>query len=167
MKVLKWLDKHLEESILMLLLSSIVLVMLYQIVRRYFFNSSLSWSEEFCRYCFIWFMFIAYSYSIRLKSDLRVDAIVNILPAGIKRVVELIGLVLCLAVTAYLFKCSFTTVANVAKTGEASVGLRLPLKYVYVSTVAGFGLGTFRYIQRIVMELNPRKKSGEVKEELK
>lgn len=38
MKILKWLDKHLEQSILMLLLGSIVIVMLYQIIRRYFFR---------------------------------------------------------------------------------------------------------------------------------
>ena len=49
MKAVKWLDKHLEEVILVLLLSLIVLVMLYQIVMRYVFNDSLTWSEEFCR----------------------------------------------------------------------------------------------------------------------
>lgn len=50
MKVIKWLDKHFEEFFLVLILVSIVLVMLYQIIRRYIFNSSLTWSEEFCRY---------------------------------------------------------------------------------------------------------------------
>lgn len=54
MKTLKFLDKHLEEFIMVLLLSSIVVIMLFQIIRRYIFNDSLSWSEEFCRYCFIW-----------------------------------------------------------------------------------------------------------------
>ena len=75
MKVIKWLDKHLEEVFLVLILVAIVLVMLYQIIRRYVFNSSLTWSEEFCRYAFTWFIFIAYSYSIRLGSELRVDAV--------------------------------------------------------------------------------------------
>ena len=45
MKTLKFLDKHLEEFIMVLLLSSIVVIMLFQIIRRYIFNDSLSWSE--------------------------------------------------------------------------------------------------------------------------
>lgn len=35
MKTLKFLDKHLEEFIMVLLLSSIVVIMLFQIIRRY------------------------------------------------------------------------------------------------------------------------------------
>ena len=42
MKTLKFLDKHLEEFIMVLLLSSIVVIMLFQIIRRYIFNDSLS-----------------------------------------------------------------------------------------------------------------------------
>ncbi len=161
MKVLKWLDKHLEEMLLVILLAAIVLVMLYQIVRRYLFNSSLSWSEEFCRYCFIWFMFVAFSYSIRLKSDLRVDAVLNLLPGGVRRGLEWFNLILCLAVTAFLFYSSFGSVAYVAKTGETSTGLHLPFTYLYASMVVGFGLGTFRYIQRIVLEMKGKKEPKE------
>ena len=58
MKVIKFLDRRLEEVILVLLLSCIVVIMLCQIVCRYVLNDSLSWSEEFCRYCYIWFMFV-------------------------------------------------------------------------------------------------------------
>lgn len=53
MKVIKFLDRRLEEVILVLLLSCIVVIMLCQIVCRYVLNDSLSWSEEFCRYCYI------------------------------------------------------------------------------------------------------------------
>ena len=49
MKVLKWLDKHLEEVILITLLCLIVLVMLYQIIRRYVFNSSLTLKSSWHR----------------------------------------------------------------------------------------------------------------------
>ena len=161
MKVLKWLDKHLEEMLLVILLAAIVLVMLYQIVRRYLFNSSLSWSEEFCRYCFIWFMFVGFSYSIRFDLDLRVDAIVNLLPVAVKKGISAVGLLICLALTSYLFIHSFQTVAGVIKTGETSTGLHLPLKFIYAASVVGYGLGTVRYIQRIVMLFTSKKEKGD------
>ena len=154
MKAVKWLDKHLEEVILVLLLSLIVLVMLYQIVMRYVFNDSLTWSEEFCRYCFIWFMFVGFSYSIRFDLDLRVDAIVNLLPVAVKKGISAVGLLMCLALTSYLFIHSF-------QTGETSTGLHLPLKFIYAASVVGYGLGTVRYIQRIVMLFTSKKEKGD------
>ena len=103
MKTLKFLDKHLEEFIMVLLLSSIVVIMLFQIIRRYIFNDSLSWSEEFCRYCFIWMMFVAFSYSARLGSDLRVDALIGMLPQGCRNIIEIINLILCIMVPVSCF----------------------------------------------------------------
>ena len=94
MKVLKFLDRHFEEILMVLSLTCIIVVMLFQIVRRYVFNNSLTWSEEFCRYCYIWMMFVAFSYSIHLKADLRVDAVVSLLPQGVKAVLELITLLI-------------------------------------------------------------------------
>ena len=152
MKTLKFLDKHLEEFIMVLLLSSIVVIMLFQIIRRYIFNDSLSWSEEFCRYCFIWMMFVAFSYSARLGSDLRVDALIGMLPQGCRNIIEIINLILCIMVAGFLFYHSFGTVA-------ASVALKLPMQYVYAASVVGYGLGTVRYIQRLVLFILGLKKS--------
>lgn len=160
MKALKWLDRHLEEVMLVFLLSSIVMVMLYQIVCRYLFNNSLTWSEEFCRYCFIWFMFIGVSYSTRYDLDLRVDAILNLFSERLKWWMNLVGLCLCLLLLSYLFYHSFQTVAAVVKTGERSAGMHLPMKYVYAASVIGYGMGTFRYIQRIFMMFQNKKKGG-------
>lgn len=165
MKIIKWLDKHLEESILMILLGSIVVVMLYQIVRRYIFNSSLSWSEEFCRYCFIWFMFVANSFSIKLRSDLRVDAVLSALPGGVRKVVDFADLLISFLLTLFLFKCSFTTVAYVMSTGEKSVGLQLPMYVVYLSMPIGFGMSVVRYIQRAVFDIRALSGHGEEREE--
>ena len=159
MKTLKFLDKHLEEFIMVLLLSSIVVIMLFQIIRRYIFNDSLSWSEEFCRYCYNWMRFVAFSYSARLGSDLRVDALISMLPQGCRNIIEIINLILCIMVAGFLFYHSFGTVAGVMETGEASVALKLPMQYVYAASVVGYGLGTVRYIQRLVLFILGLKKS--------
>ena len=53
MKVLKWLDNNLEQAILLILLCGMTIVMGGQIIARYAFSASLSWSEEITRYMFI------------------------------------------------------------------------------------------------------------------
>ena len=85
----------------------------------------------------------------------------SLLPAGARRGLEWFNLILCLAVTAFLFYSSFGSVAYVAKTGETSTGLHLPFTYLYASMVVGFGLGTFRYIQRIILEMKGKKEPKE------
>ncbi len=161
MKALKFLDKHFEEIIMVLSLSCIIVVMLLQIVRRYVFNNSLTWSEEFCRYCYIWMMFVAFSFSIHLKADLRVDAVVNLLPPGPKAALDLVSLVICLAITGFLFCHSFGTVAAVIKTGETSVALHLPMQVVYAASVVGYGCGTLRYAQRLLAFLTKKKEAAQ------
>lgn len=157
MKALKFIDKHFEEIIMVLSLACIIVVMLFQIVRRYVFNNSLTWSEEFCRYCYIWMMFVAFSFSIHLKADLRVDAVVNLLPPGPKMVLDVVSLIICLAITAFLFYESFGTVSAVIKTGEKSVALHLPMQVVYAASVVGYGAGTLRYVQRLIELLTKKK----------
>ena len=49
--------------------------------------------------------------------------------------------------------------AGVMETGEASVALKLPMQYVYAASVVGYGLGTVRYIQRLVLFILGLKKS--------
>lgn len=160
-KILKFLDKHTEEIMLVCFMVGIVVVMLYQIVRRYVFNNSLTWSEEFCRYCFIWFMFIGYSYSIHQNIDLRMDAVVTVLPHKLQKLMSLVVLLIGLALTVLLFVSSFGAVEGVIETGETSTSLHLPMWVVYISMVVGFGLAIFRYCQRIVREFVIRKDKGE------
>ena len=164
MKAIKFIDKHFEEIIMVVTLVLIIVVMLFQIIRRYVFNDSLLWSEEFCRYCYIWMMFVSFSYSIHLGADLRVDAVVNLLPAGAKSALDFVSLLICLGLTAFLFINSFGTVAAVIQTGEKSVALHLPMQFVYAASVVGYGFGTLRYIQRLIQFATKRNSHAERKE---
>lgn len=150
MKFIHWLDKHLEEILMIFLLATITLVMLLQIAMRYFFNNSLAWPEELCRYCFIWFMFMGFSYSTKEDTNLRVDAVVNALPLKLRNRVNLIGTIFGLAFTAFMFISSFETVSNAYIMQEHSVALKVPIYLIHSSALVGFGLATIRYCQHLI-----------------
>ena len=53
-KALQWLDENLEEVLLVIALAAMAVIMGIQVIARYIFGASLSWSEELTRYIFIW-----------------------------------------------------------------------------------------------------------------
>ena len=60
MRLIKWLDEHLEETLMIILLIIIACVTMIQvIVRKVPWLTSLTWAEEFCRFMWIWSVFIS------------------------------------------------------------------------------------------------------------
>ena len=52
------INEYLEEIILVILLVCMTLILGLQVVSRYVFQNSLSWSEELVRYMLVWSAFI-------------------------------------------------------------------------------------------------------------
>ena len=57
-KFWKFLDEHAEDIISATLMSVATIAIVVQVIMRYLFKSSLSWSEELARYVFVWMTFI-------------------------------------------------------------------------------------------------------------
>ena len=71
MKIIKWLDLHFEEFFMVVFLVLITVVSLMQvIVRNIEVIPSLTWAEEFCRFCWIGSVFLSLPYTIRNISRL-------------------------------------------------------------------------------------------------
>lgn len=148
MKLLKKIDENFEKVILSLLVLAIVLVMLLQIICRYFFNSSLIWSEEFCRYCYIYFMFIGTALAVKERSELRVDAVVSILPEKARGAVNVVVDIVVFIMLIYLSYWSIPMVQAMYHQGGYSPALKLPVFIVYMSVPIGFILSALRYLQK-------------------
>lgn len=150
MKLLKWLDEHLEEWILVFLLAAVCVTLMIQIVMRYIFNASLSWSEEFARYCFVWSTFLSVSYSIKRSSMLRVDILVQYLPAKARKAIDVLMEIIVLAFFAFLIYHSFGVVRRIAASGQRSPALGLPMVTVYAALIVGFALACVRGVQKLI-----------------
>lgn len=48
-KLIHWLDEYLEVSLCVALMSVMTVVIFVQVVMRYVFHNSLTWSEEFAK----------------------------------------------------------------------------------------------------------------------
>jgi TRAP-type C4-dicarboxylate transport system permease small subunit len=71
-KIGKVINK-IEENALTISLAIMVIVIFTNVVMRYIFNNSLSWSEEFARYLFVWFSWLGVSAGVKDNEHLRVE----------------------------------------------------------------------------------------------
>jgi len=164
MHILKWLDENIEKVLLGFFISAIVIIMLLQIVMRYLFNNSLPWTEEFCRYCYIYVMFIGMSFAIKEGSHLRVDALVELLPIRLREVIIVLVDLFVFALLVLMFVSSLTTVHDAYLVGNYSPGLKFPFFILYCSVPVGFGLSIVRYIENYIKKIHVSKKNNPLKE---
>lgn len=154
MKALKWLDEHFEEFFLVVILVLISCVELVQVIfRNLSFVDALTWPEEFCRFCWIWSVFLSLPYTIRKGSMLRVNVLVDMLPQAIRKSVNIVIDLINAAVMAILFVNAIQVVSGIRVSGEASPAMTWPMWIIYSIMLVGFGLGAVRGVQMAVIHV--------------
>ena len=148
MKIIRWLNEHLEEYILSGLLVVIASVMMLQVIMRYAFNASLSWAEEASRYAFVWSALVSIGYSIKEGSILKVDTIVEAMPSGLRNLLTNAGNCIVTVFFGYLFIVSIPAVQKVMRTSQKSPALGIPMGWVYLAAIVGFLFATVRAVQK-------------------
>jgi len=146
-KFIKWLDDNIEKVMLCTFLSVMVLVMGVQVVARYVFNESLTWSEELTRYLFVWSAFISLPYTLKRGTALRIDQLITMFPNGAKKVINIVGYLLMIVFFGFMLYNSFGVVQSAINSGQKSPALGLPMYMVQVASVVSFGLAIFRAVQ--------------------
>lgn len=152
MKILKWLDENLEEVIMILLLICMVCIMGFQVVARYVFNQSLSWSEELTQYMFVWATFISTSYCVKKRISIKIEQFFNILPVRGKTLLRLFRHTLVLAFCVIMLPYSVTYVQQAMDSQATSAALGIPMYFIQSAPLAGFILLTIRVAQAWIRE---------------
>ncbi|SEN72124.1 TRAP-type C4-dicarboxylate transport system, small permease component [Loktanella fryxellensis] len=69
-----------------------------QVLARYLFTNSLSWSEEAGRYIFVWITFLGLAAAFQSRAHIALDFLAQMLPTGPSRVLRIANAVLVAAV---------------------------------------------------------------------
>lgn len=169
MSLLKKIDEKFEEVVMGVLLVGISCIILLQIVMR-LLKMSLPWPEELARYFYVWLVFLSLAYTIRNRTNLRVDLLVNAFPAKLRRFMEVALQLINAAFLGTLFYHSFRVISAVKMSSQTSPALEIPMYLIYLIVPAGFLLGALRALQqaRLFMKGDdalPDKTSTEIIEE--
>ena len=149
MKLLKWMDDHLEETVLVILLVVITCVSFLQVVIRNIpWIPALTWAEEFCRFCWIWSVFLSLPYTIRKGNMLRVTVLLDILPHSLRQILNILVDLVTTACMGLLAFHSVNVVRDIYAGSEASPAMLWPMWIVYSVMMVGLILATLRGIQQ-------------------
>ncbi|GAA0335141.1 hypothetical protein GCM10008931_28420 [Oceanobacillus oncorhynchi subsp. oncorhynchi] len=136
-----------EGYICVLLFIVMTAVLFLEIIARYFFNASISWTGELSRYLFIWFIFISASYAVAERAHIRVESLHHLLPVKIRPIANIIGMIIWFGVTSlvtYLGIDYALTMMN-----SISAAMKLPMGLVYLGIPTGYGLMSLRLLFQI------------------
>jgi len=149
MKVIHWLDDNTEKVLLVLFSVIMVSVIFLQVVMRQF-GSSLSWSEELARYCFIWMIYIGISYGVKEQKHVRIDAFLLLLNQKGQLILNFIVNLLFMAFAIFVIIYGTEIASQLLQFGQRSAAIQIPMGYVYLATPIGMGLTLIRLIQNQV-----------------
>lgn len=154
MKVIKWLDEHFEETILIVLLVMISCVELIQVIFRNLpFVPALTWAEEFCRFCWIWSVFLSLPYTIRKGSMLRVNVLLDVFPQKVRTVLNIFVDLVTTASMILLGVTSISVIDKIMKSGETSPAMCWPMWIIYSVMFLGFFGGAVRGLQQAYLHI--------------
>lgn len=160
MSILRYIEKNVEAYLINFLLFNIVLWVFVQVIMRYIFSSSLPWSEEFVRWCFIWFIWVGVSYGFKTRRHICVTALVNGLPEKVKSVIGIVINLLVLWCMLKLFIYGWKQISSPIIARQSSIVLYWPLsevrvgmQWLYASLPVGALLSSIRLVQNTVADI--------------
>lgn len=155
--MMKKIWDRLEESFLVpaLIFSSILLFI--QVVMRYIFSNSLAWSEELARFLYIWEVWLGIAYAAKNSAHFRVTLIFSVIKGKGELCLNLIILIVWMCFGLFFTYTGAQTVIAIAKFGQLSSAMRIPMWIPYLGIPVGAGLMSLRLLEQIVTLLKDAK----------
>lgn len=151
--VLKLLDEHLEDIILVILMSVMSIFIFIQVVMRYVFKNPLAWTEELARYIFIWLSYLAIPYATRLRKHVKIEAALYLFPKKLKPVIIILGDLISFAFILFLVYTTYIMVQRLGTSGQTSPAVGIPMVTIYAAPFVGFLITTIRMIQTLYIRI--------------
>lgn len=115
----------------------LITVTFANVIMRRAFNHPIQWTEEVQKACFIWITYIGAGAVFRNGGHVAIDIIVDMFPAKLQRIIEVISVVITVYVIGNFFVQSLTLVQQFGATGRVTNLLKIPYVYVYSAIPAG------------------------------
>ncbi|MBU5436791.1 TRAP transporter small permease [Tissierella sp. MSJ-40] len=165
-KIFQVLNK-VEDAVASSLLIITSLLVFVQVILRYKFNYSISWSEEVSRMMIAWFIFIGSSMAVKDNAHVNMDALFSIISGRAKilvgMIVDIINIIFCIIIII----AGINMLKNAMAIGSMATSVKVPLYIPYASVPVGVFLMLIRYIINFKNKFNDLIRFNDIKREVK
>ena len=142
-------------TICFLLMLAMVTIIFTQVIARYVFSNSLTWSEEVGRYVFVWITFLGAALAVRNKAHVALDVLVVRLPLTLRVPIIAFGYVAMMVLAGIMIYASITMINMGSR--QVSAALQLPMKYVYMILPVSGALIIFYLARNMYLDCTQRR----------
>ncbi len=138
--VISNLLNKIAEKAVMFLMAAISIIIFVQVISRYVFNSSLTWSEEVGRYVLIWITFLGASIGVKRYSHIGIDFLYEKFSLNgkkiLKTIIILMGLIFSFIMFFYGWKLAY--MVRFQKSSALLIPMTVPYSALPVSGILIF-----------------------------
>ncbi len=140
-KTLDGLQK-VENLMIIVTFSIMVLASFAQVVNRNIFQLSIGWFEELAVYCMIWMALLGTEMGLRDGTQAAVTAIVDRFHGRGKQILQIVSKALVVMFTAIMTSASWNMVAKQIRIGQTTAALKIPMAVPYAALFIAFAIMT-------------------------
>ena len=148
-KAFQMLSKYFEPVLIVAAISTMILLIVLQIILR-LFDLSLSQAEEISRFLFVWSMYLAISYAIRDERHIRLVFVIDKLPQSVRDIVLNLADLVFLAFSVVVVFFGYRVVERSLELGQVAAATEWPIAVIYSSVLVGGVLNIIRLISKLV-----------------
>lgn len=116
-------------SVTSVLFVVMIVIVFAQVVARYVFSNSLSWSEEIARFLLVWTIFLAAGYTLGQGSHIFLDVVFNAFPRPIQKILRRFSGIMMLGFSYVLTNYGLEMVRIGSRQTSSAVGVPMWLVY--------------------------------------
>ena len=146
-----------ENVLVVTSLSFATLLSFVEVVLRYGFQTSITWSSELVIVSIIWAVFIGLPVTLRKGGHIKVDVVVNLLSGKKRGFVIFLATMIGVLFSLFLFFFSVKYTAFLKESGEISITTDIPEYLYFMALPAGGSLLSIRYVQELISVLKGKK----------
>lgn len=145
-------------------LVALIIITFFGVLMRYFVNKPFVWQEEVQLWCFVWVIFFGASAAFRSEGHIAIDILVDSLPQGTQKVIEVFNYFVVMFILVYLTIHGSNLISQMINTERVSSVLRVPYYIIYSAFPIGCVLMMINHTLVTVISLSSQKlniESGE------
>ena len=157
---LKHILKNLDAYFAGLMFAITLVIVVVNVFMRYFVGHILPWGEEVATSCFVYTTFIGAAWCLRTHQHVGVDLVVDRMPAGVRKAVQLLTDLVIVVLNSYITYLSVQFIIS-SKMKTMPI-LKISSIYLNSSLFIGFGLMAIYSLVNMIQDARKMlKKEGE------